>query len=388
MRILRWFGSATVRQATELRRQVRNLVRAQRDLLPPADLQAIEEGTARLTRQIHSGDREALKKEMAALDALAGERLVRRPNPGVADNVEQIFVAAAAILAITTFFIQLFKIPTGSMQPTLYGITTQRLNPSGEFTIPGRAQRLFDYWVHGISYFEEKAEREGEIEEIKPPKTIFPFVKVQKFFQGGRWFSIWFPPENLAKILAAQTGHVFKPGEPILKVKVTSGDHLLVDRCSFNFRRLRRGDIVVFKTRTIPELPQDQLYIKRLVGLPAETLRIGDDHHLIVDGRRLDAATPHFENVYTFDGPPRDSHYSGHLNERIARQYGLAHLAPLFSDEQTAFTIRPDRMMAMGDNTVNSLDSRTWGDFPRENLIGKFFFVYWPISPRFGWAPR
>jgi signal peptidase I len=42
--------------------------------------------------------------------------------------------------------------------------------------------------------------------------------------------------------------------------------------------------------------------------------------------------------------------------------------------------------MVMGDNTLNSLDSRVWGDFPETNVIGKYFFVYWPFSTRFGWS--
>lgn len=40
----------------------------------------------------------------------------------------------------------------------------------------------------------------------------------------------------------------------------------------------------------------------------------------------------------------------------------------------------------MGDNTLNSLDSRTWGPFPSQYVIGKAFFVYWPITDRFGWG--
>jgi signal peptidase I len=50
--------------------------------------------------------------------------------------------------------------------------------------------------------------------------------------------------------------------------------------------------------------------------------------------------------------------------------------------------------MVMGDNTINSSDSRTWGDFPRENVIGKSFFVFWPFGSqngrdsRFGWGTR
>ena len=40
----------------------------------------------------------------------------------------------------------------------------------------------------------------------------------------------------------------------------------------------------------------------------------------------------------------------------------------------------------MGDNTMNSSDSRFWGDFPSDHVIGKSFFVYWPITSRFGWG--
>ena len=62
----------------------------------------------------------------------------------------------------------------------------------------------------------------------------------------------------------------------------------------------------------------------------------GDDRHLIINGKRLDASTPHFENVYSFNPkePPRDSHYSGHVNEKVQKKYypnSYGNLAPLFS---------------------------------------------------------
>jgi signal peptidase I len=44
--------------------------------------------------------------------------------------------------------------------------------------------------------------------------------------------------------------------------------------------------------------------------------------------------------------------------------------------------------MVMGDNTCNSSDSRVWGSFPTGNVIGKYFFVYWPFTGRFGWGNR
>ena len=48
------------------------------------------------------------------------------------------------------------------------------------------------------------------------------------------------------------------------------------------------------------------------------------------------------------------------------------------------FHVQPDRFFVMGDNTMNSLDSRYWLDFPQDAVIGKAFFVYWPINKRFG----
>jgi signal peptidase I len=44
--------------------------------------------------------------------------------------------------------------------------------------------------------------------------------------------------------------------------------------------------------------------------------------------------------------------------------------------------------MVFGDNTLNSLDSRYWRFVPQDNVIGKAFFIYWPISDRFGWGQR
>ena len=60
--------------------------------------------------------------------------------------------------------------------------------------------------------------------------------------------------------------------------------------------------------------------------------------------------------------------------------------------------VRPNHYFVMGDNTLNSSDSRYWGDFEQTKVIGKSFFVYWPIGgtkfkgeqreSRFGWAHR
>jgi signal peptidase I len=50
------------------------------------------------------------------------------------------------------------------------------------------------------------------------------------------------------------------------------------------------------------------------------------------------------------------------------------------------FLVETNRYFVMGDNTFNSLDSRYWGSLSAKSVIGKSFFVYWPITKRFGWG--
>jgi signal peptidase I len=166
---------------------------------------------------------------------------------------------------------------------------------------------------------------------------------------------------------------------------------------TYNFRKPNRGDTIVFETAGIPQemrdrwsIPDDEFYIKRLVGLPGEQVQIGDDRHLRINGQRLDATTPHFENVYGFDPkqPPRESEWSGHINGTVAQEYNINNLAgvPLFPDENTTYYVPTNSCLPMGDNTCNSLDSRFWGAIPENYVIGKSFFVYWPLTKRFGWG--
>jgi signal peptidase I len=53
-----------------------------------------------------------------------------------------------------------------------------------------------------------------------------------------------------------------------------------------------------------------------------------------------------------------------------------------------AVQVSHDNLLVMGDNTASSLDSRFWGEFPATSVIGRSFFVYWPITKRFGLGQR
>jgi signal peptidase I len=385
--LVRWFGSRAVRRASDLRRQVWRILNEQRDQLSTDAIDAVTDADQQLADTIQSdASPAALDQAMARLEQVANARLLPYPHGAIRENTKEIFVAITVIFAFTSFFLQLTKIPTNSLVPTLYGITYQDLRNRPEFNIPGALTRFVQYWTRGISYYQVTARADGAVEKIEAPKLVVPFVKKQRLLAGGIWYTVWFPPEQLEQRI--EMGRTYHTGDDIIRMKVVAGDHLLVDRMSYNFRRPRRGEIFVFKTKGIDSLPEGQLYIKRLVALSGEHVRIGNDQHLIIDGRRLDATTPHFENVYRFPSAPRENQYFGHVNGVVAERYGRWGLARLFRDETCEHVVGPRHYLAMGDNTMNSSDSRTWGDVPRENVIGKCWFVYWPFSSRFGWGTR
>jgi signal peptidase I len=387
--ILQWFLSKTVRQATAMRKHVQKLLDHQRDILSPQAIEAIRTAMENCRKAVAEGaDKAALEKQMEDLEKAANKWLKPYPSAAWRENVEVLLVALAVAMGIRTFFLQPFKIPTGSMQPTLYGVTSENLINEPNVQIPTGLTRVRE-WFEGVSYIHLVAENDGPLQSVEPPVRILIFNIWQKVVAAGKTYIIWFPPDYGAPPAGSLEGRAglhrdqfFHKGEDIVKLKVSAGDHLFVDRITYNFRPPKRGEIIVFETKGIDNLPQDQFYIKRMVARGGDRVQLADDRHLILNGKRLDASTPHFENVYSFNPkePPLDSHYSGHVN--------FPYLTPYFQGKPDGVVVAPDHFMVMGDNTMNSYDSRAWGDFPANNVIGKSFFVYWPITDRFGWGNR
>jgi signal peptidase I len=390
--LIRWFFSRTVRDAVEMRKHVLKLLCAQRDILSPEACESITQACEALRQTLLSGgDKAAIRAGMEALEAVAVNKIKTYPNAVWRENVEVFLVAIAVAMGIRTFFLQPMKIPTGSMQPTLYGITYEDMNKNKDSKAPTGLSRWVDLIFYGTTYYNHVATEGGVFQIIDDkPRRVFPLVYRQQYKVGNESFTIWFPGENFFEHIYGKTGflpgHVFKKGEDILNVKVVAGDHLFVNRLTYNFTFPKRGDIVIFETRGIDALPPDTYYIKRLVGLGNDRIRIGDDHHLVINGTRLDASMHPFENVYTFDPEYKPDHYFGHVNQTIASRITRGSLAPLFPEQTSEFIVPNNHYMVMGDNTMNSSDSRTWGSFPREKVIGKSSFVYWPLSSRFGWS--
>jgi len=405
--ILRWFLSRSVREAKRTFKHYGRLLAAQRDILPPAAVGAVMGALGNLQGAMAEGDKGKIRSKVEELQSAAEKHLKPYPNAAWRENVEVLLVALAVAMAIRTFFLQPFKIPTGSMQPTLFGVTSEDLRNKPDFKMATGWGRVKE-WFAGVGYVHVVAQADGEIEKISPMRKFLIFNIKQSLWIGGVEHVMWFPPDYgeppypgtdpLPYRARLEQGHFYHKGDDVVKLRVSAGDHLFVDRMSYNFRKPARGEIIVFATKGIfnpdangvNQMPQDQFYIKRLVVLPGEKVQIGDDRHLVINGVRLDAGTPHFESVYGFDpkSPPHESQFSGHLNAAVAASFGQYSNLSYFPDASTVYNNDGNSYMVMGDNTCNSSDSRVWGGFPAQNVIGKSFFVYWPITDRFGWGNR
>ena len=439
--MIRWLSSKMVREAVAMRKHVNRWYCAQRDLLSPQAIGAVTLAMSELQAAINEAKPNAgrIRIKMEELEFAANKWLKPYPNAAWRENVEVLLVAIAVAMGIRTFFLQPFKIPTGSMQPTLYGVTSEpdftpvlgeakSFEDNTSFTddktrsqlqagiqadfneqmkvqkgiqIPPLPGRIRD-WFHGISYVHFVAPTDGSVDEIEKPWPPAFFSIYQRIQFAGTWYTIWFPPdygEEPPRFRAdLGPGRVFHKGEDVIKLRVHAGDHLFVDRLTYNFRQPKRGEIVVFDTHGITGLPPDQqdtFYIKRLVGLGGETLSLKQDYevanaplqgtvpvgHLIVDGQPLSASSPHFANVYSFANARPGQKV---LEYQPNHYYGHAMLRALAPGE--SFQVETNHYFVMGDNTMNSLDSRYWGDFSSDHVIGKSLFVYWPITLRFGWG--
>jgi signal peptidase I len=142
------------------------------------------------------------------------------------------------------------------------------------------------------------------------------------------------------------------------------GDHLLVNKFVYGpsasalergvlpESTVHRGDVVVFK---YPEEPERE-FIKRVVGLPGETLELRKKR-VYINGQRLDEPYVHFL-------VPPSSHAQEIAASDVREQYGPV-------------TVPAGHYFVMGDNRDNSQDSRYWGFLPRDYIKGKALMVYW-----------
>jgi len=135
----------------------------------------------------------------------------------------------------------------------------------------------------------------------------------------------------------------------------STGDYLIIDQISYQFEDPQRGEVVVFR------YPQDpsKFFIKRIIGLPGETIQITPTEVII------------FNNEHT-DGFTLSEPYLSPDNS--------------YSTEVITLDLNAKEYFVLGDNRSSSSDSRFWGALPEENLIGKAYVRLLPTN-KVGFRP-
>ncbi len=149
----------------------------------------------------------------------------------------------------------------------------------------------------------------------------------------------------VAWVLQAYLVKPFQIPSESMEPTIDPGDRILVNRLAYRYGEVQRGDIIVFKAPPEPDVD----FVKRVVALAGDTVEVKRGQ-VIVNGEPQveDYINPNTVDVSNFP----------------------------------ATTIPEGNVFVMGDNRTNSQDARFWNPpwLPKENIIGKAFFTYWPLN--------
>jgi signal peptidase I len=140
-----------------------------------------------------------------------------------------------------------------------------------------------------------------------------------------------------------------------------TGDRVFVNKLSYRLHDVNRGDVVVFERPEALTDPRTKDLIKRVIGLPGETLEFRvEECQVVIDGRVL-------EEPYLAPGTCTEAPGSG------------------IDPEQDGVIVVPDdSVFVMGDNRGNSTDSRVFGAIDEDTIVGRAFVIIWPVGD-WGW---
>lgn len=392
-----------LKHAKLLHKGVTRFINYKRDVLPPAKLEEISILRRSLEDAMRARDKARIATLNDEINTACERALPLEQQSEIAENVEVFFVAIVIALGIRSYIAQPFKIPTGSMQPTLYGIVA---NHTEQDTAPGWLKQCKDY-VTGRSYINVVSNHSGYLRKTEPLTEhgfMGFFTHCRLHFADGETIWIWAPMRQLTddkfhlglhqylnlpmtadgsnitpdaeaerRIADASSTYVTK-GQLLARGTLDTGDHVLVNKFSYHFRRPVRGEVFVFTTQNIsgpymsvPAEQGSQHYIKRLVGVPGDRLEVKSPVLWINDKPAEEFG---IQRVGAMQGP-----YKGYGN------FGM--LAPGRARELSARD--GDReYWAMGDNSYNSSDSRYWGPVPERNLVGPALLCYFPFGRNWG----
>jgi signal peptidase I len=374
-----FFTPRYVKDARQYCEAARRVIRYRLDLLKPRQVAELDSKIEALEKAARGRDRQAVTAGMEDLERTIGRVAPPRSSPGWRENCEVILVAIVIAAGVRAYLLEPFKIPTGSMQPTLNGVVGY---PTSE-PPPNPLVRAFDFVALGRTFVDVKATKDDVIVRMEERSKLnyFTWTEVMGQHSSYRIFAPRAVVERDFGIWAANNREgrpatVVKAGQVLARGYVDSGDFVLVNKLAYNFTIPKRSDVFVFRTtgidyieRDIPDELGSQHYIKRIAGIPGDTLRIAQPQ-LFINGPL--ATEKGFVRVMSMKNG-----YNGYTNPSpMAAEYLVS--------PTDSLTLPPRSYFALGDNSRYSSDSRYWGTVPEQNITGKAFVVFWPFSSHWG----
>src|SRR5690242_13257885 len=274
------FTPRYIKHSKLLVRHAQKYLRYKRDVLDTATYDEVGGQIRRLRAALKQRDRKEIESRAEELDAKLHQLTPVTWESHWRENVEVVLVAIVVAVGIRSYFLQPFKIPTGSMQPTLNGI----IGHPTTATPPNFFQQVAEFVLRGRNYINVVSQEDDQIKEIKTVRLgfFFTFSRIVCRHQQFNW--VYCPPDQLRSDFNVREDQPLTRGQIIARGAIDTGDQVFVDKFSYNFVKPHRGDVFVFRTDGIPtdlfcgtrSEPGTgaPFYIKRLVGLPGDQLRI------------------------------------------------------------------------------------------------------------------